>query len=304
MFATEASSINELYIKAAKAIIEHGLVVSPRGYSTKEILGASLVLKDPRQRVVTSAVRKVSPAFAVAEAMWILSGSDDNWIYEYNPALKRFANDGKLAGAYGPRLRRFAGRIDQLRGAFDKLQSDPDSRQAVIQIFDPATVQPDHKDIPCTIGYRFFLRNGKLHMVTTMRSQDLWLGFPYDVFTNTVMQELMAFWLGAELGSYTHVIDSLHLYEKHFESAQALCGEDLNEDCACEPIRIPLESLESSNARALLESRSSLLPRSFNDVAAMYIAQRKGEECEAQTIAQTIEGALGTAARRWLPTQR
>ncbi len=51
-------------------------------------------------------------------------------------------------------------------------------------------------------GYRFFLRDGRLHMHTTMRSQDVWLGFCYDIFTATMLQELLAGWLGAELGSY------------------------------------------------------------------------------------------------------
>jgi thymidylate synthase len=56
-------------------------------------------------------------------------------------------------------------------------------------------------------------------MATTMRSQDLWTGLPYDMFFTTVLHELMAGWLGAELGDYHHQVDSLHLYEEVLERA-------------------------------------------------------------------------------------
>jgi len=41
-----------------------------------------------------------------------------------------------------------------------------------------------------------FLRDGLPHMYTTMRTQDLWLGFCYAIFIATIMQELLADWLG------------------------------------------------------------------------------------------------------------
>ena len=59
-------------------------------------------------------------------------------------------------------------------------------------------------------------------MHTTMRSQDLWLGFCYDIFTATILQELLAGWLGAGLGSYRLCVDSLHLYDHDIPQAQQL----------------------------------------------------------------------------------
>ena len=66
----------------------------------------------------------------------------------------------------------------------------------MIQLLDPETDCGDYKGVPCTLGYRFFLRDGLLHMHTTMRTQDLWLGFCYDIFSATIMQDLLADWLG------------------------------------------------------------------------------------------------------------
>ena len=40
-------------------------------------------------------------------------------------------------------------------------------------------------------------------------------GFPYDVFQFTCMQILMSMELEVEIGTYTHIAGSLHLYERN-----------------------------------------------------------------------------------------
>ena len=157
---------------------------------------------DPRRRLVdVPPARLINPAFAAAETAWILSGSDSPWIYDYNERLAQFADDGRLMVAYGPRLRRWRGTTDQIAQVLDTLSRDPGSRRAVIQLYDPETDGRGDKDVSCTLGYRFFLRDGSLHMHTTMRSQDLWLGFCYDIFAATVLHELLAGWLAPSLAA-------------------------------------------------------------------------------------------------------
>jgi thymidylate synthase len=222
MLTLAADSASVLFQRAVTAVAADGRPVAPRGLPTVEVLGASLLLTDPRRRLVDlPPARVLNPAFAAAETVWILAGSDSPWIFQFNDRLAQFADGGVLRGAYGPRLRRWQGRIDQLDRVRRLLLSDRSSRQAVVQLFDPARDCAGYRDVPCTVGYRFFLRDGRLHMYTTMRSQDLWLGFPYDLFAATVMQELLAGWVGAEVGDYVHEVDSLHLYVKDVEQARS-----------------------------------------------------------------------------------
>ena len=47
-----------------------------------------------------------------------------------------------------------------------------------------------------------------------MRSNDLHRGTPYNLIQFTTLQEVMAGWLGVELGEYLHFADSLHVYER------------------------------------------------------------------------------------------
>lgn len=52
-----------------------------------------------------------------------------------------------------------------------------------------------------------------------MRSNDLWMGFPNDIFQFTAIQIYLAMRLGVGLGTYTHIAGSLHLYDRDYQSA-------------------------------------------------------------------------------------
>ncbi len=295
-----AGSASELFAQACHAVLAAGQPSAPRGLPTVEVLGASLTLTDPRRRLVdVPPARVINPAFAVAEAMWILSGSDDPWIYLYNERLAGYADDGRLMGAYGPRLRRWHGTVDQLARVRRQLTEDPGTRRAVIQLFDPEADSGDHKDVPCTLGYRFFLRDGLLHMHTTMRSQDLWLGFCYDIFTATIVQELLARWIGAELGSYWLCVDSLHLYDRDLPKAQQLPRATVPGPLMV-PLAVPWESFDE-----LLSTVISGDPAcgagwaELAGVLASYRARKAGGLEAARLLAGGHGGPLAQALGRW-----
>ena len=297
--ALAAGSASELFVAACQAVLATGKPTAPRSLPTVEVLGATLVLTDPRRRLVdVPPVRLINPAFAAAETAWILSGSDAPWIYDYNERLAGFADNGRLMGAYGPRLRRWHGTTDQLAQVLDTLSRDPGSRRAVVQLYDPETDARGHKDVPCTLGYRFFLRDGSLHMHTTMRSQDLWLGFCYDIFAATVLQELLAGWLGAQLGRYVLCIDSLHLYAADIPRAQ-----NLPPDITPGPQMPSLATPSSTFDQLLAAVISGGNPGSpgWSELAAVmasYRARKSGDPGTARTLAAT-PGLLSAALNRW-----
>ena len=301
MLTLTGGSANELYVAACHAVSRDGLAVSPRGSATTEVLGAHLCLTDPRRRLVDlPTARVINPAFAVAETLWILSGSDDPWIFRYNRALSRYADDGRLQGAYGPRIRRWRGLVDQLDQVRDLLTRDPDSRQAVIQLFDPERDTRGHRDVPCTLNYRFFRRSGRLHMHTTMRSQDLWLGFPYDIFAATVLQELLTNWLDVELGEYHHYVDSLHLYAEHVDAAAGL-AIDPHPSPSMPVISVAWKKLTGLLADVIAGHalQASEPWRAFAAIMASYRTWVDGDHERARADAAAIPGELGDALERW-----
>lgn len=300
MYQFIGATVDELFLGALHTVISDGAIVSPRGIETREIFPAAFELRNPRARVLLVEGRYINPAFAIAETLWILSGSQDPWIFDYNSRLKQFANDGVLRGAYGPRIRSWGGQMDQLEQALSTLRRDHATRRAIIQLYDPMSVGDNHLDIPCTITHHFLIRDERLHLFTTMRGQDVWLGLPYDVFYNTLLQELMAGWVGVELGSYYYRADSLHVYEHDMSAAQSIAKRNQDREPSMAPIQMDWETRDVQLAAVL----SGRIPpdHSFASLAKILDSYRKwtsGSHSSAIDIADSLEGPLGEATRRW-----
>src|SRR5438876_3201584 len=75
---------------------------------------------------------------------------------------------------------------------------------------------PRSKDVPCNLVSHLLLRGNKLNWLQVFRSNDLFWGIPYNFVEFTAIQEVMAGWLGVELGEYNHVSNSLHAYRRHW----------------------------------------------------------------------------------------
>jgi thymidylate synthase len=71
--------------------------------------------------------------------------------------------------------------------------------------------------VPCNICASLKVRGGRLHWLQVMRSNDLVRGLPYNFVQFTTLQEVMAGWLGVGVGEYTHIADSLHVYNSDLE---------------------------------------------------------------------------------------
>lgn len=186
---------------------------------SRELLHANIQISDPRQRWISARAPVISPAFAIAEVFWILSGDNDaSFMNFWNPSLPKFAgNNDKYHGAYGHRIKKQFG-LDQLEAAYQALSANPDTRQVVIQIWDPrsdlpnSNGEPANADIPCNICSIPKIRNNKLEWLQVMRSNDVFLGMPYNIIQFTTLQEILAGWLNVELGAYHQISDSLHAY--------------------------------------------------------------------------------------------
>ncbi|ABD68804.1 thymidylate synthase [Rhodoferax ferrireducens T118] len=190
----------------------------------RELLHCALCIKDPRQRWVLSRRPAINPAFAIAEVIWILLGSDaSNFLNFWNPVLPKYAGSGgTYHGAYGARLRTHFG-LDQIERVYQILSANPESRQAVLQIWDSREDLPlsdgasRDLDIPCNLVGMLKVRAQKLEWLQIMRSNDVFLGTPHNLVQFTSLQEIIAGWLGIGIGSFSLVTDSLHLYEHDYD---------------------------------------------------------------------------------------
>lgn len=225
-------SFGAAYAQVISDILSHGEkvsgVTSPTsigsGFGTRdrpfiEIQGGGFRLLNPRTRWLDGGSRQANPAFAAANFIFTLAGGHElEMISAYNARGAQFAEDSsRFEAAFGARL---FSPGHQLAYAARKLKNDRMSRRATALIYDPGDTLLDRRDTPCAIALQFMIRNDRLDTVCFMRSQSAVMVMPYDVFLFTMIQEWMAVELGVELGSYTHVAASLHLYEEEAKLAE------------------------------------------------------------------------------------
>lgn len=183
-----------------------------------EIINAVTVINDPTRCIMMNSIRKMPMRYAVGELLWYLSGSPElKEIQKYTSAWDRMSDDGETVNSNYGYCIQMKYDFDQWEYVKKMLMTNPGSRQAVIHI--KTADDTPSKDVNCTVCLQFFIRDNKLYMTTYMRSNDIWLGFPYDVFQFTAMQVLLSMQLGVELGTYTHVAGSLHLYKRNLVKA-------------------------------------------------------------------------------------
>jgi thymidylate synthase len=155
-----------------------------------------------------------SKKFAIAELMAYCAGWDDvAWLARFNKNIAQFSDDGlSFYGAYGPRI------AAHLQPLLTLLTEDPETRQAVCQIYDPADLMAVTKDKPCNTMFQLQSTtnvNGtvELHMTIYQRSCDLVWGLPHDHFSFSTLLILFAHQLGMRPGRVTRMIANAHVYE-------------------------------------------------------------------------------------------
>ena len=179
------------------------------GRKTHELLNVITEITQPRNRMQIVPGRRLNPWLALSESLWMLAGRDDVAVLKpYNKRICSFSDDGvKLYGAYGKRL------MNQLPAAIERLKADDTDRRAVLSIWEPRDLMAQTLDPPCNTQVRFKVRENKLYMKVSCRSNDLHWGLhAVNLPQFSMLQEYVAARLGVNMGTQIHESDSLHIY--------------------------------------------------------------------------------------------
>lgn len=224
---------NSALVNILRGVMKNGNLVKSRNGDTKELPMVQFHVMNPLDRYITVPGRAVHIPAQIYETMWVLSGSNDiSVLKEYLPKAPDFSDDGVTWRAgYGPRLRSFGtNRVDQLKKVVDLLREDPNTRQAVISIFDGNIDHTVSKDIPCNNWLHFINRGGKLNLHVATRSNDIMWGWSgINNFEWSVLLEIVAYLTDLNVGPITYSISSIHVYDRHFNKAQRII--EANEGC-------------------------------------------------------------------------
>lgn len=218
-------NITDALFDVLEDIDKCGQVVAARGGEQREIVGSLVTIERPRERVLTVPHRNNNIFAQVAETMWVLAGRDDlKFLGRYLPRAVEFSDDGETwRAAYGPRLRAWDSRVDQLAAVRDRLIEDRYTKRAVAVLFDPARDYAETLDVPCNNWLHFLQRDSTLQLNVAVRANDAIWGFSgINVFEWSVLHELMATSLGWEVGRMSWFTGTMHIYERHYEMAKRI----------------------------------------------------------------------------------
>lgn len=227
----EFETLDELYKNLIGVILREGKDVTARGMGTLEIYPTGFVLNNPRARCITNISRKWSFPLALGEFAWHMSGSNDvNFISHYAKLWGSFSEDGMTIqeSCYGHKIFTAKAKgLTQWDQVIKILIEDPSSRRAVLSFVCESDEKLAHsKDVSCISTVQFVIRNGALDAITNMRSNDVILGLPYDVFFVTMLQEILSEILFVNLGKYYHFSNSMHLYSRHKKLAVSIINSE------------------------------------------------------------------------------
>jgi thymidylate synthase len=212
---------------------------SPRGLNIQENLGVVLEIGNPLSSLYLNERRGSQLRYIAAELVWYFLGRNDvEFISKYASFWRQIQNeDGTANSSYGDlifkKLNRFG--KSQYSWALDCLNKDSESRQAVMHFNLPEHQYQGNKDFVCTMYGIWQIRKDKLNLTIHMRSNDAILGTPTDVAFFTLLQQQMMSHLrptypNLNLGKYTHIVDSYHIYERNFQLVSEMLDQEFKPD--------------------------------------------------------------------------
>lgn len=196
--------------------------------------GCSFVLDLSDSILPTPGYRKVYPYVSGAELAWFLSGERDvTWLNTYAPRIwSKFTEPGsnEVRNAYGYRWRHHFG-IDQIHEALEALRRNPSDRRVFVSAWDPSEgdLGSHGKNVPCPVGFSFYVINDTIHASVFLRSLDTFVGLPYDVMDFALLLKAFAVHLNLRMGTLRTTAAHVHLYEDHWQMAADMMPKKLVE---------------------------------------------------------------------------
>lgn len=162
----------------------------------------------------------------IHELLWFLKG-DTNVRYLQENGVRiwnEWADEnGDLGPVYGSQWRAWEtpdGRhIDQIAAVVNSIKNNPDSRRHIVSAWNVAEID-NMKLPPCHFVFQFYVANGKLSCMLTMRSSDTFLGLPFNIAQYALLTHMIAQQCDLGVGEFIYSGADVHIYSNHIEQVK------------------------------------------------------------------------------------
>lgn len=231
------------YLELLNDVLTNGEIRQDRtGVGTKSLFGKQLRF-DLSKGFPATTTKKLAWNACVSELLWFLEGSGDerrlaeilhgtrdsskttiwtaNANADYWKAKAKF--DGDLGKIYGVMWRSWPcvdGSVDQISELIKNLKNDPHGRRHILTAWNPGELK-NMALPPCHMFAQFYVSNdNRLSCQMYQRSQDLFLGGPFNYASYSLLTHMIAQVCDFQVGEFINIIGDAHIYLNHIDQTK------------------------------------------------------------------------------------
>ncbi|MBS3055027.1 MAG: hypothetical protein J4452_00875 [Candidatus Aenigmarchaeota archaeon] len=263
----ETEDVSLVYKSLLEKIMKNGDVwpgfdrKTKKDIKVKEVRPFLLISTNPRKRVINPTGRNLNLPAVLRDASDLLEGLNPGFRNRYDSYFKywnRHKSDGTVPWTYGELMR--GNGTDQLENVFKLLKANPVAKGRSIIYFHPndsASLYPE-LSYPGIIDLHYRIYDNKLACWVDMRANDIMKGFPYNFFSVTTLQEILAGWLKMDVGNCYWYVHFAQVYEPQFNRVDEIGSDSVYQEHHPIPLNVPrkefkknwgLKELVEKNAR-------------------------------------------------------
>ncbi|WP_339297114.1 thymidylate synthase [Paenibacillus sp. FSL R5-0623] len=214
------------YLDLLQDILNNGVHKGDRtGTGTQSVFGRQLRY-DLSEGFPLVTTKRIHLKSVIHELLWFLSG-DTNISYLKENGVKIWDDwadeNGDLGPVYGSQWRTWEApngdKIDQIAAVIDSIKNNPDSRRHLVSAWNVAEIN-NMKLPPCHFAFQFYVAEGKLSCMLTMRSVDTFLGLPFNIASYALLTHMIAQQCDLEVGDFIWSGGDVHIYSNHVDQVK------------------------------------------------------------------------------------
>ncbi|CAH1192555.1 Thymidylate synthase [Paenibacillus auburnensis] len=211
------------YLDLLQDVLDHGTTKSDRtGTGTLSVFGRQLRF-DLSEGFPLVTTKRIHLKSVVYELLWFLKGdTNTSYLKENGVSIwDEWADEnGELGPVYGSQWRAWESKdgrtIDQISAVIESIKHNPDSRRHIVSAWNVGEIE-EMKLPPCHFVFQFYVADGKLSCMLTMRSVDTFLGLPFNIASYALLTHMVAQQTGLEVGDFIWSGGDVHIYTNHLE---------------------------------------------------------------------------------------
>ncbi|WP_309568568.1 thymidylate synthase [Paenibacillus sp. sptzw28] len=214
------------YLDLLQDVLDHGTFKEDRtGTGTISVFGRQLRF-DLNIGFPLVTTKRIHVKSVIHELLWFLKGETNvRYLQENGVRIwNEWADEnGDLGPVYGSQWRFWEApdgrRIDQIAQVVDSIKRNPDSRRHIVSAWNVAEIE-NMKLPPCHYVFQFYVIDGKLSCMLTMRSSDTFLGLPFNIAQYALLTHMIADQCDLGVGEFIYSGGDVHIYSNHIEQVK------------------------------------------------------------------------------------